>query len=346
MSWNNSPWGNYVRRLQWVTLPFKMSDPIARSSLERRFLFVIGSPRSGTSWLHRMIGEHPSVASLEGELTTFNRYVAPLVEAYEAEHGHKERGEWSQGLPLLYPRDEFDMAVRNALGDVYQRVLAQNPSATHILDKHPGYCDHLGMIQRYLPEARFIHIIRDGREVAVSMRSAKSRIGFGARDVESAAREWHRTVDRSKKFGTTVGDRYLEIRYEELQHDTPAILAKVLAHSGLVPDPDHVQRVAHDFHISRKQVSRGDASLNAIRNEPGAIWRDRLSAKQRYQFDRVAGELLQSLGYAEPNWWALGVMDRLRVLPYPFLLKLRRSTKALYRIWSKPAILPADRERG
>ncbi|WKZ66658.1 MAG: sulfotransferase [Flavobacteriales bacterium] len=307
------------------------STPVSR-------IFVIGSPRSGTSWLHRMIAEHPRVASIEGELTVFSRYLAPVMKAYEREKGHMERGEWSQGMPLLYSGQEFEVAMAGLVARIYERLLSRRPDATHVLDKHPDYCHHLPLMERFMPEARYVHIIRDGREVAVSMISAKRRLGYGAGEVEGAAREWQASVMKARAFGAVIGTRYLEVRYEELVSDTAAVLSRVFSHFGLFIGAEEVERIAADYHISRKQVSRGDTSLNALRTEQGAIWRSRLSVKQRFILDRVAGDLLSTLGYAQPGWWAMSIMQRIALLPYPFLLKVKRSIRALLAIWGSPAI--------
>jgi len=189
-----------------------------------------------------------------------------------------------------------------------------------------------------MPEARYVHIIRDGREVAVSMISAKRRLGYGAGEVEGAAREWQASVMKARAFGAVIGTRYLEVRYEELVSDTAAVLSRVFSHFGLFIGAEEVERIAADYHISRKQVSRGDTSLNALRTEQGAIWRSRLSVKQRFILDRVAGDLLSTLGYAQPGWWAMSIMQRIALLPYPFLLKVKRSIRALLAIWGSPAI--------
>ena len=301
-------------------------------------IFVIGSPRSGTSWLHRMIAEHPRVASIEGELTVFSRYLAPVVKAYEREKGHMERGEWSQGLPLLYSGPEFEAAMAGLLSCIYERLHSGRPDATHVLDKHPDYCHHLALMERFMPEARYVHIIRDGREVVVSMISAKRRLGYGAGEVEGAAREWQASVMKARAFGAVIGTRYLEVRYEELVSDTAAVLRRVFSHFELVITAEEVERIAADYHISLKQVSRGDESLNALRSEQGAIWRSRLSVKQRFIMDRVAGRLLFALGYARPGWWATRAIQRLILLPYPLVLKSKRSIMALSAIWRNPAI--------
>lgn len=301
-----------------------------------RCVFVVGAPRSGTTWLHRMVAAHPRVASIEGELTIFSRYLAPAKKSFDREYGHMVRGEWSQGLPLLFSPAEFDAGLREIVESIYSRVLARFPDATHLLDKHPDYCHHLQLIERLVPDARFIHIIRDGREVAVSMISAKRRLGYGAGEVEAASREWRSSVQDARVFGETIGSRYLEVRYEDLVKGTTSVLDRVYRHVGLEMSEEELARIAEEHHISRKQVSRGDMTLNDLRSEPDAIWRSRLGLKERYIMNRIAGPLLMELGYARSGWWALNPVHRLWMLPYPLYLKSKRSLQALLAIWKRP----------
>lgn len=311
-----------------------------RAAGPRQHVFVIGSPRSGTTWLHRMLAEHPLVAAIPEELTVFSRYLAPVVRGFERERGKLESGAWRQGLPLLYTPAEFEQGLTRIVEAIYARVLARRPGATHIMDKHPGYSLHLPLIERLVPGARYVHIIRDGRDVAVSMISARRRVGFGAGEVEGAAREWHACTTQAMAFGQRVGDRYVEVRYEELFADTERVLADVMRRVGLPAEQQLVARIAADYHIDKRQVSRGDTEVNRLRAQAGAIWSTRLSARERFIFQRVAGPLLERLGYARPGWWRTAHWQVVIAIAYPLYLRIKRTLAALRGIWLGPAIRP------
>lgn len=311
--------------------------PAGCNALNKHFVFVIGAPRSGTTWLVQMLSDHPAVASIPQELTLFSRYVAPWLEHYEMEAQKHEEGAWSLGMPMLYDREEFRTLLRKLIDGCYERVLARNPEASHIMDKHPYYSQHLPAIDHVIPHARFIHIIRDGREVAVSMMSARKRIGFGAKDVRMAARNWSECVLRAREQAAKLGpERYMEIRYEDLMSDPITGLTKAFAFSGLNIGQDRVRSLAEEYHISKKQLSYGDFRLNHLRDRPGAIWKERLSLEERYIFDLIAGHLLQELGYARADWWALTRKDRLKMTIYSFEQRLLRSVNDLSVIWRSP----------
>src|SRR5262245_26246329 len=123
-----------------------------------------------------MLGAHPLVCT-SVELTLFSQYTAPLIKRWDEESANIAQNRWTQGLPFLWTDGEFYDFLREFLGKAYERVLATKPEATHILDKHPGYSAYVKDIHRLIPQAHFIHILRDGRDVAASMIASKRQMG-------------------------------------------------------------------------------------------------------------------------------------------------------------------------
>lgn len=314
-----------------------------RKVVQREFVFIIGAARSGTTWLHRMLSAHPSVASLPGtELTVFTRYLAQPVSHFRKEKADMEAGRWTLGLGAFWSEERFMQEVRCFLEDVYGGVLDTNPEATHILDKHPNYARHLPLIAELLPHARFVHLVRDGREVVVSALSVNKRVGHSAGELAQACRDWRDFVSKAREDGRALGDRYLEVRYEELKSGGPEVLGRVFAHCGLPTDSDMVARIHGENHISRKQFSSGDAALNALRAKPGAIWRERLSLTDRYRVHRWAGELLMELGYAGKDWWASSPLDRLWMPFRSFLWRIGRGFQGGVQSWKLSSVDPFE----
>jgi hypothetical protein len=297
---------------------------------DRQLLLVVGAPRSGTSWLHRMLATHPSVAALDKELTTFI-YLALWDDLFHAEKANMDQRRWDQGAPLLYGEQEFQEHLRSMAHHAYGRVLSTRPNATHVLDKHPNYALHIPLINRLFPSSKVVHIIRDGREVVVSMMSAKRRIGFGEAEIHGATRHWANNLMRARRDGSALGPgRYMEVRYEDMRTATQDHLAAVFNFCGLHSNATEVQRIAAEFNIENRQVSRGDTSLNALRSIPDAIWKNKLSLEERWTMDRMAGHLLQELGYAGPRWWAVNAGDSARIA---WLLARNRTKNTLGSAW-------------
>jgi hypothetical protein len=278
------------------------------------FLFIIGSPRSGTTMLQILIANHPQVASTV-EQTLFTHYVPQWLETWASEVANIDERGWKLGLPILWKEEELTDFLREFLRRAYEKILALKPDATHVLDKHPGYSQHVRTIKRFLPRARFIHMIRDGRDVACSMMAVHKKMGFAPAELASAAAKWRKFV-RAARTASEFGADYLEVRYEDFLAQREAAYARVLEFCGLEAKREWITEVmaANTFEKMRDSGASPDSrtKLSEKRYHRGTAggWRGDFSAWDRYEFDRLAGDLLRELGYAEPEWWAESGSDR------------------------------------
>ena len=151
-------------------------------------------------------------------------------------------------------------------------------------DKTPGYGSHLDAIQSVLPEARFIHLIRDGRDAALSITGLWFAPGG---EIEALAADWRTRILRTRKLAKRCA-HYLEIRYERLIADAPLELRRVCEFIGLPYDPG-MERY-HESARSRLACRPPDPS-RVLR------WKRDMGADMRERFEAVAGDLLQDLGY-------------------------------------------------
>ena len=276
--------------------------------LDKQFLFIIGSPKSGTTWLQVMLAAHPQITTTV-ELTLFNRYTAPWITAWKEELANIEKGRWHQGLPFLWTEQEFYGFLRKFAEEVYHKVAQNKRQATHILDKHPAYSMYIEDINRLLPQARFIHVIRDGRDVAVSMMSARREIGYGTSTIQNSALAWKQHV-RSAQTARQYPERYMEVRYEELHSDATTTIESVFNFCGISVSTEEAAGIAEAHQFEKMKVKRQHADervkTHAAFYRKGIVgdWRKALNPLQRYLFDQVAGDLLNELGYAEHGWWA------------------------------------------
>jgi len=295
--------------------------------LSKEFVFIIGSPRSGTTWLHAMLAEHPMVCSTAGvELTLFSRYISAWTRAWHLEQDNMRKGRWVQGLPHLWDESDFEESLRSFLVRAYGSLLRSNASSTHILDKQPNYSFHLVDIDRLVPNFRLIHVIRDGRDAACSMVNTHKKLGFGAKNIRQAAREWQRYYEAARQ-GRRFGDRYMEVRYEDLLDGGAAVLQRIFDFCGLDVELAEAERIlrANDLEAMRREqtkwVGKKRSHAGLWKGRAGH-WRESLTPLQRYAFHWEAGRLLVALGYAEPGWW---VRHFWQPLTLPLLLRLRWS---------------------
>ena len=189
-----------------------------------QFVFIIGAPRSGTTWLYALIGNHPDVAATpEVEQTFFSRYLPPVVEGWETELYHIKRGAWVQGLPYLWTEEEFDSFVQYFLEKVYVKILEKKPDARIIIDKAPEYSHHVKLIKRFVPNAKFIHIVRDGRAVASSVMP----LDWGPNTIINAAHFWAEKVCYGLAAESSYKELVMRVKYEDLVSNPVDTLKKL-----------------------------------------------------------------------------------------------------------------------
>lgn len=294
-----------------------IASPKNRNILEKKFIIILGAPRSGTSWLNNILADHPVIAGLRGELKTFNFYVKPIVEAWSKEQNAIEQGFSKQGHPSIMSRNDLDDFILWFLNDTYSKVLEKNPKATHILDKHPGYSIAIEEILHYIPHAKIIHLIRDGRDVVPSMISAKERIGFGEGTVLNAIKSWKRSILACQQGKNKHPNNFLDVKYEELRNAGRDLIPKIFDFCELDCDDKMIDEIIENNRYDKNAVSRPDPQYEELREKRIPVWKVKLSVWERYQIHTQAGGLLQELGYIENgNWWYDSVIDKLKL---PFL---------------------------
>lgn len=278
-------------------------------------IYLIGAPRSGTTWLQHLMGAHPRVATPQ-ELDIFVDLVPAMREAWAKWLRDPEA--WRRlrykGLPAAVTEQRFNELVREFLEGVYREILQLKPSADVVLEKVPRYSFSGRDIQYFVPDAAFVHIIRDGRDVAASLLRAGRSWGrdWAPSSMADAATRWrdHVTAARSVRELT---DRYVEIRYEELASARgPEALCRVLRACGV----DVTEAECAEIHgrsenailwggeVQRRLGGSPEEPAGFIGAKTPGAWRSELNWYDRWAFDEVAGEVLMDLGYVDSRAWA------------------------------------------
>jgi hypothetical protein len=258
--------------------------------------------------LQILLGNHPQVATTV-ELTLFTKYVGPWLESWNSEVRNRAEHGWHQGLPMLWDAAENDEFLREFLRRAYGKVDERSPGRTHLLDKCPGYALHVHTIKRLIPKARFIHLIRDGRDVACSLAAAKESMGFGMDRLAAGGALWRQWVASAREAARYQGD-YLELRYEDFLVQGADLYERVLEFCGLPADRDWIARTLEQNTFEKMKARRATADREATvsthhyRQGQAGKWREQFQLQDRWEFDRAAGPLLIELGYAQPDWWA------------------------------------------
>lgn len=257
--------------------------PPQESPLNDRLLFVVGARRSGTNWLQRILRVHPGVAGVPPETHVFNLGVRPLREVFQ----HSNPGSLMMAT-MFAERNGVVQGFRKLLDSAFlDNLEREDGEARYLLERTPWHVYDLDLIHEIYPDARVIHIIRDGRAVARSLL-AKS---WGPDTMEEAAEEWRSSVVAGRTGGVPFGDRYREVRYEELLADPAERIAELFEWLELDLDDALRERVlleaGSEFNV--------DAGAPGIRADK---WRGLISERDLATFERVAGAEMRELGYA------------------------------------------------
>lgn len=304
------------------------ADQLAYPSPEPGFgqLFVVGAPRSGTTWLQRLLGAHPEIASGQ-ETGLFAAYLRPWVRQWERqlpedrEHWRRQR---HRGLPALLEVEQFEGLLAQVVEQVYGQLVKLKPGARYVLDKDPGNALVVDLILRICPSARVLHIIRDGRDVTASMVAAGRSWGgaWAPEDLMWAAEAWQRYVRTAREAGRRT-DRYLEVRYEDLLTRGVDVLAECFEFCDIAVSRSECERLFAAAAFRRDAANRPPPDpllwsgevvrrLGGPPDEPEGFyregraggWRESWTPLQALTFSRTAGGLLVELGYEPDEAWA------------------------------------------
>jgi hypothetical protein len=277
-------------------------DAAARAYERGRAVIVLGVRRSGTTLLRVMLDRNPELAIPD------ESYFVPQLAR---RHGRRVRAgafvddlrrlptlvEWELPPDRVAARLRPDMATGDAIAAVFE-AYAEAHRKPRWGDKTPLYMQHLPLLERLFPAAQFVHLVRDGRDAALSFLSVPEGImteGWGhPRDAAGFACQWATEVRAARELGSRIGPyRYLEVRYEALVADPEGELRRICTFAGLAYDGAMLGYVG--------QTDSGRKEHQQRLNEPPRVgvrnWRTEMSPGEVAAFESVAGDLLDELGY-------------------------------------------------
>jgi hypothetical protein len=247
-----------------------------------------------------MLDSHPALA-----IPPESYFVAELVAEWPPDRPFS----WDDYLERLRVHDRFlrwdlpidalasDDAAEDFAGAVRRTfaAYARARGKPRHGDKTPRYVQDVETIAALLPEARFVHVIRDGRDVALSFLERE----WGPRTVEEAARRWRKRVKAGRRGGSAVGPgRYVEVRYERLVEDPEGELARVCALIDLDPAPEMLRYFERaDEVVAGTKYPGQHRGIAAPPTKGLRDWRTAMPPDDVATFETIAGGLLEELGY-------------------------------------------------
>lgn len=265
-------------------------------------VFVIGSPRSGTSVLAWGLSHHPDFwTSHETEFLIELFSQGRAEGAYDA--GVSRSTTWLRHHNV--GRGEF----LTYLGAGVNALITSRAEGRRWIDQTPGYTMLAASLADLFPTARFLHIVRDGRSVVHSMKSFHRTLGqelveaeslpTWARSFEDGVRQWRQYVETANAFCERHPDRTLTIAHEELSSEPEEAFRRVFAFLGADETSGPARfvrshRVNSSFATSDWAENTGNG-VGAV--EAAASW----SEAERRVFAAEANELMVRLGFTAPG---------------------------------------------
>lgn len=253
-----------------------------------------------------VLGAHPQVAHLFESLIFTGNGFAPLLAATHWGHdGHEEAAERRSGLGQLLERDEVLNDVRYLCDRWLSHAL--EPQHRFLVEKTPADATAMSTLAAIYPDASVIHVLRDGRDVAISTAVARrtwqreetmqDSPRAGSRDLWRIGLSWANHVTTVRAHAMSLPLPFYEVRYEDM-HARPRETARELFAFCRIPyDDELLDRILAETHFSKLPKT---GAKQFRRTGRVGDWRRDWSRAQLLLFTAAAGEALELTGYGGP----------------------------------------------
>lgn len=308
-------------------------------------IFIVGSPRSGTTLLRAMLNRHPDIGLCDETYYFF--YVFRRQRAFGDLRDEKRRRflverylETDRIRRLGLDRDRLEarlMAAGTDYAALFRALLdfyAESSGKRRCGEKTPQHAFESETLCRLYPDARIVHLVRDPRDVVASLR----RMPWGSRSPTRNARLWRTCVAAAER--RDGAENFLRIRYEDLVDQPEAQLRRVCGFLGEDYTPAMLEAPA-GAKSDKWWFQRAQGPLSRDRQER---WRQELRGDEVALVEWIAGRWLKELGY-EPSGPSPGTARRLTAAARDALEGLARRLRSLpqlYYHWVRPTQLAVE----
>ena len=270
-------------------------------------VFIVGCPRSGTSFLYHLLLSAGGFAEFHTQMNAYD-VLGPIYGPLDSVKNRKRMmADWLQSKA-------FQVSGLNA-AEIEAKVLAECTTVADFLrivmgevgriqgadrwvDSTPTNIPHMLRIAADFPDAQFLHIIRDPRDIALSLEKRKwARPLPWDKDkaLVAAGLYWEWIVRKGRKYGALLSSRYMELHYEDLVQKPRDILPRIGQFLQHDLDYDRIQKASIGS-VKTPLTSFGEDLKQGAFNPVGR-WKEKFPPDQLRQFEDLIGEYMAERGY-------------------------------------------------
>ncbi len=274
----------------------------------QRPLFIVGSARSGTTLLQYMLRSHPEISLPTGEshffipfykrrkeygdLTNIRNIKSLLTDLYKTKKPFFDEEMHGIRFDADTLASQMHLEGRSSVPEIISGIFEANAIAegkSRWGDKTPYYILHLDTLLEMFPNAQFVHLIRDGRDCALSMLERKKDLKIF--NIYHAAHTWNKYVKSGQDFGHRNPDSYFELRYEDILDRPNQTIQGLCAFLNI------------EFNKSVINFKKSDGSgktpllAKPLQQSNQAKWRSKMTKRQLTVFESLAGNTLEENDY-------------------------------------------------
>ena len=283
--------------------------------MKNKLIVLFGSGRSGTSWLHLMLGAHPEIVTGQ-QCRLFERYCLPIYQRYQQEWREAQRDQRVHGLASYLTEEEVIAVIREFARTVFGKVEPLKPGARLTLENQPGDTASPPLIARCFPDVKFIHLIRHPLDVVCSLVLGYQ--GFQVDDVAAATEWWAKRMKRCLEL-RELGAGCLDVRFEDLLDKRTTELVRIFDFLNVEIKPEQAEAIYEEFRFENVSQGRHHSPFvnpgpvaacgTSQRNEPRGFfrggthgqWRSLMSRGDLQTFLDLTGDLMTKFGYSIPD---------------------------------------------
>ena len=272
-------------------------------------IFIVGCARSGTTLIQYMLRSHPRISLPTGE----SHFIVPIYQNQDQYGDLRKQKNVRSVLEEMYQRSgnfletdlhgiNFDIDSMTKLivkrgcktvPEIFSTIYEENAKGEgkeRWGEKTPWYLFHMPLISEMFPGAQFIHIIRDGRDVALSLFGRRHE--FSVYNIHRAAEFWVIFLERGQQLGAQMSPSvYIEVRYEDLLYKPEETVRSICDFLG--------EEYSDDVIHFRTSTEAGKTPLlqKPIQKTNAYKWKNQLNKRQIEVFEGVAYSVLKRNGY-------------------------------------------------